>query len=207
MDKPRGYCRVIFVDFSSAFNTIKPNLLLNKLNYFHINPYLVSWVANFLSNRTQHVRLKNLQSSIITTNTGAPQGCVLSPILFTMYTNDCHMNSDVLKLLKFADDSSILALLRTSHDETIYNNYIIEFTKWCEEHNLLLNVLKTKELIIDFRVKKEPLLPVKIKGQDVDQVQSYKYLGVTIDNQLKWDVHASNIYKKKQTNVYISLEN
>ena len=78
------------------------------------------------------------------------------------------MNSDILKLLKFADDSSILTFLRTPTDEIIYKNYIIDFTNWCEEHNLLLNVLKTKELIIDFRVKKEPLLPVKIKDQDVD---------------------------------------
>ena len=42
LDKPRGYSRVLFVDFSSAFNTIKPNILLNKLNNFKINPYLVS---------------------------------------------------------------------------------------------------------------------------------------------------------------------
>ena len=101
-----------------------------------------------VSNRTQHVKLKNIQSSIINTNTGAPKGCVLSPILFTMYTNDCQINTDILKLLKFADDSSIIALLRSPEDETVYTNYIHDFTKWCVDHNLLLNVSKTKELVI-----------------------------------------------------------
>ena len=119
---------------------------MNKLNNFHINPYLVSWVANFLSNRTQHVKLKNIQSSIITTNTGAPQEGVLSHILFTMYTNDCQIKNEILKLLKFADDSSIIALLRSPEDETVYTNYIHDFTKWCVDHNLLLNILKLKSL-------------------------------------------------------------
>ena len=148
------------------------------------------------------IKLNNILSSVITTNTGAPQGCVLSPILFTMYTDDCKMDNDILKLLKFADDSSILAFLRNSGDESVYRKYIVDFTEWCEEHNLLLNVLKTKELIIDFRVKKDPLLPVQIKDQDVDQVQSYKYLGVTIDDKLQWDEHASNTYKKANKRVY-----
>ena len=175
---------------------------MNKLSHFRINNYLISWVASFLSNRTQCVKLNDFLSSKIFTNTGAPQGCVLSPILFTMYTNDCQKNTDVLKLLKFADDSSIQALIRNPQDEIMYRNYINDFTKWCEEHGLLLNISKTKELIIDFRLKKDPLLPIIIKDQAVSQVRSYKYLGVTIDDQLKWDKHASNVFKKANKRLY-----
>ena len=196
LDKPKSYCRILFVDFSSAFNTIKPNMLLSKLKNFGINSHIISWIGSFLSNRTQYVKLNNITSSIITTNTGAPQGCVLSPILFTIYTNDCQINNEILKLLKFADDSSIQAFLRSIADEVLYRNYVTDFTKWCEDHNLLLNISKTKELIFDFRTKKEPLMPLEIKGQTVDQVDSYKYLGVTIDNKLSWDEHASLTYKK-----------
>ena len=95
------------------------------------------------------------------------------------------MNNETLKLLKFADDSSILALLRSVADEIVYRQYVRNFTQWCDSHNLLLNVGKTKELIIDFQEKKEPLLPLEIKDTNVDQVSSYKYLGVTIDNKLQ----------------------
>ena len=112
------------------------------------------------------------------------------------------MNNDKLKLLKFADDSAIIALMRSQADEILYDNYVGEFTSWCENHNLLLNVSKTKELIIDFRIKKDPLLSIKIKGQDVTEVNSYKYLGVTIDNKLQWDEHASNTFKKANKRVY-----
>ena len=54
------------------------------------------------------------------------------------------MNNEILKLLKFADDSSVLALLRSLADEIIYRNYIKDFTQWCDDHNLLLNIGKTK---------------------------------------------------------------
>ena len=61
-----------------------------------------------------------------------------------MYTNDCQINTTTLKLNKFADDSSLLALVRSQKDETIYRNYINEFTQWYEDHNLLLNISKNK---------------------------------------------------------------
>ena len=112
------------------------------------------------------------------------------------------MNNDILKLLKFADDSSILAMLRSESDFMFYKNYINDFTKWCEDHNLLLNVSKTKELVLDFRIKKDPIVPIQIKNQDVSQVNSYKYLGVTIDNKLSWDEHVSNTFKKANKRVY-----
>ena len=81
--------------------------------------------------------------------------CVLSPVLFTMYTNECQINYDFIKLIKFADDSSIQGLLRDAQDEIIYKNSIDLFTEWCDNNKLLLNTDKTKELIIDFRLKQD----------------------------------------------------
>ena len=57
------------------------------------------------------------------------------------------------------------------------------FTTWCEDHCLSLNVKKTKELVIDFRIKKNPLSPLVIKDQEIEQVQTYKYVGVIIDDK------------------------
>ena len=51
------------------------------------------------------------------------------------------------------------------------------FVQWCDENNLILNTGKTKELIIDFRIKKAPVTPVLIKGEAIEIVDSYKYLG------------------------------
>ena len=99
--------------------------------------------------RTQYVSFCNSRLGVITTNTGAPQGCVVSPVLFTIYTNDCSINTYSTKLIKFADDSTIQGLIQND-DEREYFDFIDVFTNWCDEHFLLLNVRKTKELVIDF---------------------------------------------------------
>ena len=202
LDKPRAYCRILFVDFSSAFNTIQPHILANKLkNDLNMNIYLVSWILEFLTNRTQYVNFCSSKSSVITTNTGAPQGCVISPVLFTIYTNDCSINTDNIKLIKFADDSTIQGLIQNDDDRD-YFDFIEYFTNWCDNHYLLLNVRKTKELIIDFRVKKDPILPISIKGETVTIVHQYKYLGIIIDDKLEWDPHSSSVHSKMQQRLF-----
>ncbi len=89
LDRPGTYVRILFVDFSSAFNTIIPNLLLPKLTQLSIPTSICQWITIFLTDRQQLVRLGKYTSSNRTISTGAPQGCVLSPLLFSLYTNDC----------------------------------------------------------------------------------------------------------------------
>ena len=84
IDKTRTYYRILFVDFCSAFNTIQPSILLEKLIDLDVNSYLSLWINSFLTERSQYVRYGNVKSNSIITNTGAPQACVLSPVLFTL---------------------------------------------------------------------------------------------------------------------------
>ena len=200
IDTPRNYCRVLFVDFSSAFNTIQPHILASKLNDMKLNKTLISWIMEFLTNRPQYVKINDNKSNYIYTNTGAPQGCVISPVLFTIYTNDCSVNDNDVKLIKFADDSSIQGLITNS--ESTYKDYVDTFTSWCDSHYLLLNVKKTKEMVFDFRKKKDPILPLVLKNEEVEIVQSYKYLGVTIDDKLDWHSHASLVHRKLSQRLY-----
>ena len=98
-------------------------------------------------------------------------------------------------ILKFAYDTRIQGLI--FEDKTNYRETIHWFVKWCEKHCLLLNVKKTKEMIIDFRRNKNPLAPVLINNEEVERVESYKYLGVTLDNALNWNPHIMTLLKKK----------
>ncbi len=89
LDRPGTYVRILFVDYSSAFNTIIPNLLLPKLTQLSVPTSVCQWITSFMTDRQQLVRLGKYTSSTCTISTGAPQGCVLSPLLFSLYTNDC----------------------------------------------------------------------------------------------------------------------
>ena len=104
--------------------------------------------------------------------------------------------------MKFADDSCIQGLICERSDEIEYSNQVDWFTDWCDVNKLLLNTDKTKELVIDFRTKKDPIMPIVIKGSTIEQVDLYVYLGVTIDNQLSWDAHALSVISKMNKRMY-----
>ncbi len=83
-------------------------------------------------------------SSTITVNTGAPQGCVLSPLLFTLLTHDCTPSHNSNLFIKFADDTTVVGLI-SNRDETNYRSEVSRLAGWCSDNNLSLNVEKTKE--------------------------------------------------------------
>ena len=199
LDKPKSYCRILFVDFSSAFNTIKPHLLIEKLCALNINKNIISWVLNFMTNRPQFVYTSKGESTQLVINTGAPQGCVISPVLFTAYTNDC--TSTKLPLLKFADDTALQGLI-IGEDETSYFSETDKFVTWCDTNALNLNVSKTKELIIDFRHKQSIKRPLVIKDEVVEQVSEYKYLGIIVDDKLRWSNHIEYTLSKVNKRMY-----
>ncbi len=98
LENKNTYVRMLFVDYSSAFNTIVPATLVAKLQTLGLNRSLCSWILDFLTGRSQVVRMGNNTSSPLILNTGAPQGCVLSPLLYFpvhtwLYSNtqlECH---------------------------------------------------------------------------------------------------------------------
>ena len=93
LDTMRTYIRSLFIDFSSAFNTLIPHLLIRKLIQMNVHTtQLVLIVHNFLLNRFQQVKVGHIVSNVCSISTGVPQGCVLSPVLFSIYTSDCVSN-------------------------------------------------------------------------------------------------------------------
>ena len=88
--------------------------MMQKMMSMALNPNIIMWVQQFLTGRLQHVCLGTTRSDTIRTNTGAPQGCVISPVLFTLYTNDCVSTHDSCEIIKYADDTAILGKLSTN---------------------------------------------------------------------------------------------
>ncbi|KAI2657317.1 putative RNA-directed DNA polymerase from transposon BS [Labeo rohita] len=118
------------MDFTSAFNTIIPDLLLQKLTELSVPTSICQWITSFLTDRQQLVKLGKFSSSTHTISTGAPQGCVLSPLLFSLYTNDCTFKDPSVKLLKFADNATVIGLIQDG-DESAYRQEVKELAVWC----------------------------------------------------------------------------
>ncbi len=98
LEKKNTYMRMLFVDYSSAFNTIVPATLVAKLQTLGLNKSLCSWILDFLTGRSQLVKIGNNTSSPLVLNNGAPQGCILSPLLYSLYTQDCTATSSNLPM-------------------------------------------------------------------------------------------------------------
>ena len=203
LESPGCYARILFADFSSAFNTMQRHILISKLQDLNVPTLIVEWVLDFLSDRRQQVKVGETLSPELISNTGAPQGCVLSPFLYITYTNNCTC-SENCTCVKFADDSAILGLISENDDsEDKYFTEIDNFATWCSDHHLELNVTKTKELIIDFRDKANNIRPVKIGNDSVEQVEHFKYLGLTLDSKLNFKQHVHTVQKKGQQRLHV----
>lgn len=201
LEDSQAYARLLFIDFSSAFNTLQPNILMKKLIELEVNPFCIKWFYSFLTNRTQQVRVNHFYSETKTTNIGAPQGCVSSPFLFSLYTNECVSSQDDTYFIKFSDDTAILSLLNKTTNPLQYFSDVDRFVSWCDTNSLVLNERKTVEMIFDPRSVGDHS-PVKIHGNIIEQVSSYKYLGVYMDNLLCWSSHIDNLCSRLQQRLY-----
>ncbi len=201
LENKNTYVRMLFVDYSSAFNTIVSATLVAKLQTLGLNRSLCRWILDFLTGRSQVVRMGNNTSSPLILNTGAPQGCVLSPLLYSLYTHDCAATHGSNVIVKFADDTTVIGLI-TDNDETAYREEVSTLTKWCQENHLSLNIDKTKELVVDYRRQSREHTPITIDKTPVEQVNSFNFLGVHITEDLTWSAHTDAVLKKAHQRLF-----
>eukprot|EP00061_Rhincodon_typus_P004823 g23504.t1 len=180
--------RLLLIDYSSAFSTLIPNKLIPKHQNLGLSSPLCNWILDFLTHRLQSVRISDNTSSTIILNTSAPQGCVLSPLLYSLYTHKCVAKFCSNSIYKFADDTTVVGQI-SDNDITEYRKKIECLAAWCKDNNLSINVSKMKELIIDFRKQSGGHTLVCINGAEVEMVESVRFLGVMITNNLSWITH------------------
>ncbi|KAJ8369754.1 hypothetical protein SKAU_G00097820 [Synaphobranchus kaupii] len=118
-----GYARLLFVDFSSAFNTILPDRLVPKLLDLGLSHSTCLWIKDFLSDRPQKVRIGPHTSTTLSLSTGSPQGCVLSPLLYSLYTHHFSAAHPSNSIIKFADDTTVVGCISRG-DETAYRDEV-----------------------------------------------------------------------------------
>ena len=181
--------------------------LINKLKAYGIQGNILNWIENFLSDRSQYVKINNNISSFLKVTSGVPQGSVLGPVLFIYFINDLP-DTSICPTKIFADDTKLFNEVQTDHDKDKLQTSINNMFYWTKEWLLKFNKSKCKVLHLG---KNNPGFEYFI-GDDSDTVQlmpdtSEKDLGVYIDPHLTFELHINETVKKCRSKSAMILRN
>ena len=198
-------CILLLLDFSKAFDVVPHNLLLQKLNRLGVSKDSINWFQSYLSGRTQYVKLGDISSSLAPITQGVPQGSILGPLFFNIYTNDfqnCHNSFHS----QYADDTAILIADRNIDTlNTKVNNVLENIVTWVEANRLSLNLQKTQYLVMT-NIKSPINLNVMAKGTTINRTASAKLLGVIFDEKLSFKNHINSLISKLAYATYAFLK-
>ena len=177
-----------FFDLKKAFDTVNHEILIYKLKHLGISGNLLFWLDNYLSQRKQQTKANGVISETEMVNCGVPQGSILGPLLFLVYINDVQKVCENVKICLFADDTVIYAS-NPNENVAVQNmqNGIDSFVAWCDKNRLTINIDKTKYMGFG-KTKCFKNIILNVKGVNLKRVSSYKYLGVTLDPKLSYDI-------------------
>uniref|UniRef100_A0AAV2JWJ7 Uncharacterized protein n=1 Tax=Knipowitschia caucasica TaxID=637954 RepID=A0AAV2JWJ7_KNICA len=125
----------------------------------------------------------------------------ISSCPITYYGVEYKSLHDSVKLIKFADDTTLIGLI-SNNDESAYRREVDRLVSWCSGNNLELNAQKTVEMIVDFRKSTVPPPPPSVMDSPITSVESFRFLGTTITQDLKWEPTISSLIKKAQQRMY-----
>ncbi len=194
-----NFCGVLFLDLRKAFDTVDHAILVSKLRSYGFKSSSAKWVNSYLCGRLQVTRVGREISRPMLVDCGVPQGSILGPLLFSVYVNDLPQCLNMCKTNLYADDTALTIVAQNKDNlECIMNNTLDEVFNWFKINRLSLNCAKSK--IVCFgtrpRLSKCESLNVECDGINLEQVTSYKYLGVMIDSSLSFNENTEYIYSK-----------
>lgn len=192
--------RVMLFDFRKAFDLIDHAILMAKLGDYELPPWVLNWIADFLTDRKQRVKLAHdCYSDWGSVRAGVLQRTKLGPWLFLVMINDINVND--VNLWKYVDDTSMAETVHKSQPSGI-QVAVDELVMQAETDKFQLNETKCKELQISFSRSADSFEAVTINNKSIEVVTSVKRLALTIPNNLKWNAHIENVIKKGASRLY-----
>ena len=197
----------VFIDLRKAFDMVNHDILLSKLKIYKLSTNSLKLFQSYLTDRTQKVYYNRILSNSNKVLTGVPQGSILGPLLFLLFINDMFFAPKLCNLKMFADDATLY-----THGDSVdelnlrLNEDLIYINDWCYKNRMCINFMKSKAIIFSTsqKIKHQPTksLDIKIGDDSIENVNSHKILGITVDQRLKWKIQIDNIAKKVHIGIH-----
>ena len=188
----------VALDLRRAFDLVNHEILLRKLSLYKCDISSMKWFKSYLINRKQCVQINEYKSELNQILCGVPQGSILGPLLFILFINDLPLHVTDCKIDIFADDTTIYF----SHKDlglinNVLQNELNNIIRWCDVNKLVINVTKTKAMVISTHQKRSRYgsveLNLYISSSPIEYVNSFKILGVIIDRNLSFIEHVNSL--------------
>ena len=185
---------LVLLDFSKAFDKVNHLKLLFKLSQHGVKGNTLNWIRAFILGRTQAVVLEGERSAEVPVTSGVPKGSVLGPLLFLLYINDLPQNIQSQVRL-FADDTAVYLTVTSLEDANILQSDLDTLEEWERTCDIEFNPGKCQ--VLHITRSRQPLQSqYTLHGQVLESVDSAKYLGVNISQDLSWNHHINEITGK-----------
>ena len=194
---------LVLLDLSAAFDTIDHNILLSRLSSFYgLSGSALSLVSSYLLNRSQSVTIGSFTTTPSAITTGVPQGSVLGPLLFSLYTSPLSQifSNSAVSFHLYADDTQLY--ISFTHDHSDSNLALLSSTldsvyAWLTSNRLSVNPSKTEYLLIGTSKQRSKIISnsVIFNGNNITPTTSARNLGVIFDSELSYKSHISAICK------------
>lgn len=200
----KSKCLAVFLDLKKAFDTVSVPILIQKMERVGIRGVPLNLFTDYLSGRTQRVRVGNIVSNRADVTYGVPQGSVLGPTLFLIYINElCDMQLEGARVFSYADDTAIVFAAHTwSEVGRMAEDGLAKVARWLSTNLLTLNIQKTNYMCFSISDRSQPdnnfsigihntpcNRSVPCSCASITRVTSVKYLGVMLDQRLSWKMH------------------
>ena len=191
----RGQVDTFILDFEKAFDTPPHELLKSILFSYGIGGKTLKWIDSFLCFRQQRVVVNGVKSDWAPVLSGVPQGTVLGPLLFSLYIND--ISSDIeFEIRVFADNCVCYREIKDEKDTMKLQRDIDRLGSWAKKWGMRFQPVKCNMVQLTRKRIKKIHASYTLEGTNLENVESIKYLGVTITSDLRWNTHLSNVCTK-----------